>query len=55
VPVVAPVETVTSADKPGSGRPQQIQTRDELKGMSSAQIMDAYKSGRLNHLLGQPT
>jgi hypothetical protein len=55
VPVVAPAETVTSADKPGSGRPQQIQTRDQLKGMSSREVMDAYKSGQLDHLLGKPT
>jgi hypothetical protein len=55
VPVVAPAETVTSADKPGSGRPQQIQTRDELKGMSSKEVMDAYRTGQLDHLLGRPT
>jgi hypothetical protein len=55
VPVVAPAETVTSADKPGAGRPQQIQTRDELKGMSSKAVMDAYRSGQLDHLLGRPT
>ena len=55
VPVVAPAETVTSADKPGSGRPQQIQTRDALKGMSSKEIMAAYNSGQLDHLLGKPT
>lgn len=55
VPLVAPATTVTSADKPGSGRPQQIQTRDELKGMSSKAIMEAYNGGQLDHLLGRPT
>ena len=55
VPLVAPATTVTSADKPGSGRPQQIQTHDELKGMSSKEIMAAYNDGRMDKLLGKPT
>jgi hypothetical protein len=55
VPLVAPAETVTSADKPGAGRPQQIQTKDELKGMSSKEIMAAYNDGRMDLLLGRPT
>jgi hypothetical protein len=53
VPAVAPVEVVNSDGKPGSGKPQQITTRDELKGMSSAAIMEAYNHGQLDKMLGR--
>lgn len=34
--------------------PRQIQSRDELKGMTSAQIMDAFRKGQLQHLGASP-
>jgi hypothetical protein len=53
VPAVAPVNVVNSDGKPGAGKPQQITTRDELKGMSSAAIMEAYNNGQLDKMLGR--
>lgn len=55
VPLVAPATTVNSDGKPGDGKPNQIQTRDELKNMSSKEIMAAYEEGRMDRLLGRPT
>jgi len=54
VPLVAPASVVNSDGKPGDGKPNQIQTRDELKTMSSKEIMAAYNEGRMDKLLGRP-
>jgi hypothetical protein len=53
VPAVAPADVVNSDGKPGAGKPQQITTRDELKGMSSRSIMEAYNNGQLDKMLGR--
>lgn len=51
VPLAAPAATVTSTDVPQG--PKQIQSRDDLKTMTPAQIRAAHQSGQLNHLLGK--
>jgi hypothetical protein len=53
VPAVAPAETVNSSTPAHQNGVQQIQSRDELKGMSSAQIMAAYNEGRMDRLMGK--
>jgi hypothetical protein len=53
VPLAAPAANVTSADNPSVKDTQLIQSRDELKNMTSQQITDAYKSGRMDKLLGK--
>ena len=53
VPLVAPAANVTSSQAPHQSGVQQIQSRDQLKGMSQKQIMDAYRGGQLDHLLGK--
>ena len=53
VPLVAPAANVTSSQAPHQNGVQQIQSRDQLKTMSQKQIMDAYRTGQLDHLLGK--
>ena len=47
-----PASTVTSPDNFTAGVPPQVQMHWQLKDMSSQQIMDAYRSGRLQHMTG---
>lgn len=53
VPAAAHAELVNSSTPPHQTGVQQIQSRDELKGMSSKAIMEAYNAGRLDHLMGK--
>lgn len=53
-PLVAPAESVNSSQAPHETGVKQIQSRDELKGMSSKDILQAYKDGRMDHLMGKP-
>jgi hypothetical protein len=53
-PVVADGNAVTGNTPPHVNGVEQIQTRDALKGMSSAAIMAAYRGGQLDLLLGKP-
>lgn len=55
VPLVAPAESVTTTTPTHENGVKQIASRDELKGMSSKDIMAAYTDGRLDNLLGRPT
>lgn len=50
-PAAAPAGDVTSNGKVVG--PNQIQSRDELKKMSPAEIVAAQKDGRLDHLMGK--
>lgn len=52
-PSVAPAESVTSTQAPHETGVKQIQSRNELKGMSSSEIMQAYADGRMDHLMGK--
>lgn len=47
-----PADVVTSTDKVEG--PKQIESRDELARMSPAQVMDAYREGRLSKLGAVP-
>jgi hypothetical protein len=51
-PAAAPAGDVTSNGKVAG--PSQIKSRDELKNMTSKEIMAAQKEGRLDHLMGKP-
>lgn len=51
VPLAAPAATVTSNEVPT--KPQQIQSRDDLKTMTPQQILAADKEGRLDFLKGK--
>jgi hypothetical protein len=53
VPMAAPAETVNSSTPAHQTGVQQIRSRDELKGMSSQEIMRAYNEGRLDYLQGK--
>jgi len=50
-PAAAPAGDVTGNGKVAG--PSQIQSRDELKKMSPAEIVAAQKEGRLDHLMGK--
>jgi hypothetical protein len=50
VPAVAPPETVTSSTPTHQNGVTQIRSRDELRNMSSKEIMAAYNEGRLDDL-----
>lgn len=52
-PLVAPAESVTGSTPTHETGVKQIESRSELKGMTSAQIMAAYNEGRLDNLLGK--
>jgi hypothetical protein len=52
-PVVAPAETVNSNTPTHQTGVTQIRSKDELNGMSSKDIMQAYKEGRLDYLQGK--
>lgn len=54
VPLAAPAANVTSNQAPHDNGVKQIQTRDELKNMSSAQVMEAYRNGQLANLGAAP-
>lgn len=51
VPLAAPAATVTSSDVPT--KPQQIQSREDLKTMTPQQILEADRTGRLDFLKGK--
>lgn len=51
VPLAAPAATVTSTDVPT--KPQQIQSREDLKTMTPQQILEADRTGRLDFLKGK--
>lgn len=53
VPLAAPAESVTTSTPTHETGVKQIASRDELKTMSSEQIMAAYKDGRMDLLLGK--
>ena len=52
-PVVAPAANVTSNQSPSDNGVKQIQSRDELKGMSHKDILAAYNDGRMDYLMGK--
>jgi hypothetical protein len=47
-----PASTVTSPDNFAAGVPPQIRTHAELQQLEPSQVMDAYRSGRLQHMTG---
>lgn len=53
MPAVAPAATVNSTTPTHQTGVQQIRSRDELKHMSSSEVMDAYNNGRMDSLLGK--